>query len=153
MEAHNLAISTRILDKVGIGASALCALHCLLMPLLVPLVAFSGLKFIAEPTFEIGMITFMVVLASFTLTKGFCYEHRQALPFYFFSVGLIVILLGMWSVPENLERYILPLGAIIVAIAHGVNWRMCSVCASCRQNLVEPSSEVAGDVTAGVEPR
>ncbi len=135
MKSIENSISQSIWDKLGISASVVCAVHCLLLPLLLPLLSISGLRFVSEPAFELGLIVFAVAVASYSLTRSYCTAHRQVMPFYFFAAGLALIILSKLLVAESLERFVLPLGALFFAIAHGVNWRLCKSCPSCRHRI------------------
>ena len=56
-----------LLDKLGIWASSLCALHCLLLPILIPLVPFVSASFFAQDWFERSILSLsMMICFDFT---------------------------------------------------------------------------------------
>jgi len=133
MKTYHHLLSKNVWDKVGISASIMCAVHCLLMPVLLPFIALSHLKIISEPFFENGMITFAVLVASFALTRGYCSQHKQVLPFYFYAAGMTFVLLGKFLIAEDLEALLVPIGAFFFAVSHSVNLLLCKTCSSCKK--------------------
>ncbi len=59
------------LDARGIWAALLCALHGLLLPVLLPLIPLSRLKFVSEPLIEIVINLFAVFIAAHSLTASY----------------------------------------------------------------------------------
>ncbi|HEY8783887.1 MAG TPA: MerC domain-containing protein [Mucilaginibacter sp.] len=50
------------LDRIGMTAFTLCAIHCAIVPLLITSLPLLGLGFLANPWFEWGMIIFALFI-------------------------------------------------------------------------------------------
>ncbi|MEZ4765030.1 MAG: MerC domain-containing protein, partial [Calditrichia bacterium] len=68
------------LDKLGISASLLCAIHCALVPVILPLMSTVGLGFLWSHEFEFFMIALAFVVGIWALSHGYRYAHRKLLP-------------------------------------------------------------------------
>ncbi len=79
------------LDAVGGALSILCAIHCLLLPIALPLVA----TFVGNIWFEGGMMLGALVLGSLALTHGYR-AHLFRWPAWAFGVGMVALVLGNW---------------------------------------------------------
>ncbi len=69
--------SNNFLDRMGIWASSLCALHCLLLPILIPLIPYIGASFVAQDWFERSILTISMIIGFWALLSGFYRYHRQ----------------------------------------------------------------------------
>lgn len=134
------SLQEHTMDKIGMSVSTICAIHCLLTPVLLPLLTLSGLTFVSDPQFELGLVALAVVLASYSILTSYFKQHKKLLPFYFFLLGITFVIIAKSLVSEQLERFVLPIGALLFTLAHGVNWRLCRNCPECKQNLVENES-------------
>lgn len=115
-------LSRPLWDRVGILATTACALHCLLMPLLLPLFMVSGLAALADRRFEWAVLALTLTLAGLVLWQGYRYHHGRRLPLVAAAVGaLIYAARSMLAV--SWEPLILILGASCVVMAHLLNRR------------------------------
>lgn len=131
---HNLALK---LDLWGFSASAICAIHCAIMPFIIAFLPLIGLQFFANPFFEYTFIAISLIIGSFTFKHGYLNHHKKLYPFLLFLSGFAVILFGHIyfhdhsaeaitgneHIHENNNFFFLiaPLGAIIIAISHLIN--------------------------------
>lgn len=123
-------MTDEVLDKLGIWASSLCALHCLLLPVLIPLVPLLGASIFAEEWFEHGILVASVIIGFSALFSGFYRYHKRLYPVYGFALGAVLY----WnkdSFGETLEPYTVVLGALLIIAAHVINLRLCRSCKSC----------------------
>lgn len=127
-------------DKLGMSASFICALHCALAPLILPVMALWGLGFIWGEAVEIGMLLFALAVGVFSLTKSYRQVHRKFYPFYFLVGGIGLIFISHSSLPHVLEPFVLPIGALLIVFAHWLNYRLCKNCPVCESSR---SAEVA----------
>jgi hypothetical protein len=111
------------LDNIGIFASSLCAIHCALVPLLITLLPLSGLSFLASEWLEVSMIAIAFFIGLVSLGFSLIKTHKTPLPFTLLLVGFSLILAGHFFF-ETLEYLIIPLGGIVIAISHYVNWKL-----------------------------
>jgi len=121
------------LDKVGIAVTSLCAIHCILLPVLLPLLPLAGLTVAHNHAFERLVLLFTMVLGFVTLFAGFHRYHRKLYPFYSLFLGGFIYwqkdLLG-----PDYEHIVLIIGASFVVLAHVLNLRLCNHCHSCESH-------------------
>lgn len=122
-----------MLDRIGMTATSLCALHCLLLPILLPALPLLGLSFLADHTWEHVFLIFTAILGSVALFSGFKRYHRKLYPFYLLFIGI-----GIYWVKhdfsEALEIYFIIVGASLIVAAHFVNLRLCNSCKACKDS-------------------
>jgi hypothetical protein len=110
------------LDFIGFSTSIACAIHCAFLPFLVSTLPFLGLGFLENPWIEYGIILLSLGLALFSLSHGYLRHHKKIRPILIVSFGFLLISFGLIWGPESLEFIITPVGALLVGIAHYVNW-------------------------------
>jgi hypothetical protein len=115
------------LDHLGIGVAVLCAIHCALLPVLMAMLPMAGLKFLAHPALELGIILLSLIIALASLGKSW-HVHRRRLPGAMVLTGFALILTGHFGVSETYEWMFLTAGSFLVAAAHLVNWRCTKSC-------------------------
>jgi uncharacterized membrane protein len=116
------------LDKIGISASLLCAIHCALVPLILPVMSTLGLGFLWSHETEVFMIVFAFVVGVWSLGHGYIHAHHNLRPFILFSIGMSIILISKLIFHHEHEYIILPIGAIFIIAAHWQNWKMHTHC-------------------------
>lgn len=110
------------LDFIGFSASIACAVHCALLPFLISSLPFLGLGFLDHPWIEYSVVFLSFVLAVLALSYGYRRHHKKLSPIILVIVGFLTIGYGLLWGPESLEPVITPLGAVLVGMAHYVNW-------------------------------
>jgi len=125
-----MAISktTQNLDRIGVTASTLCAVHCALVPIFITALPLLGLEFLANEWVEISMIIVSAILGTLSLSLSYRKQHHKLLPFIVLIAGFLLIGTGHFSGLHKLEPILIPIGGIIVAAAHVVNWRLNRTC-------------------------
>lgn len=119
-----------LFDKVGIMVTSLCAIHCILLPVILPVLPLLGLNAAHNHAFEGFVLLFTMVLGFITLFIGFHRYHRKLYPFYaLFLGGFIYWQRGIWG--HEYEHVILMIGAALVVGAHLMNMRLCNKCSCC----------------------
>ena len=119
-----LTLIKKSLDKIGIAATSLCALHCLLLPIILPLLPLIGADFIGSHEFEDGVLLLTMILGFVALYSGYKRYHRQIYPFVMLFAGGFIY----WQkhyFGEDIEPYLVTVGATLVVIAHVVNMKLC----------------------------
>jgi hypothetical protein len=122
---------TRILDRLGIWASSLCALHCLLLPLLLPAIPLVGATMFAQDWFEKTILITSLVVGFWALFSGFYRYHKQLYPLYSLAIGGFIY----WNKDifgESWEPFTIAVGALLIVAAHVINLRLCQHCKSCK---------------------
>lgn len=118
-EMHQHAMSTSRLDRIAMGISGLCVVHCIGTAVLLGLLASAG-GFLGRPiVHEVGL-TLAMIVGAFALGRGYL-EHGFMLPAAVGALGLGVMA-GALSLPEGGHEPIYTvLGVLIVALGHRLN--------------------------------
>lgn len=112
-----------ILDTAGMWASALCALHCLFLPVLLSVSAFSGLLILEDPMLENGLLVFSFILGTASLFPSYLNHHKNEKAIVVLMSGFLLI--GFSRFTEGFsESLITATGAMLVAFAHYINFRL-----------------------------
>lgn len=119
------------LDRFGICASVLCAIHCAVVPIILTSAPLLGLSFLADERIEITMIILALIVGTTSLTVSYCRHHRKIAALLTLVAGFIIIAAGHFLVSENLESIIIPAGGLTIAASHYINWRLTRSCSSC----------------------
>jgi hypothetical protein len=120
------------LDFFGFWASALCALHCALMPVVLGISALGGLAFLASPWAEGLMLGSSGLLAATSLLPSWR-KHRQWLPLALAAAGFAFLLGGHelghhWIGGRWIEAGASVVGGLLVASSHWQNQRLSKSC-------------------------
>jgi len=120
-------------DFVAIGLSAVCLVHCLLLPVAVAAVPFSH-GWLGHDEVAAHWLVFGVglVVTSWALGAGFR-RHGAAVVLLVGVAGLLVMLMGAIHLFERwLEATLTVAGALIVGAAHVLNLKLCASCSYAR---------------------
>jgi len=119
-------------DNIGSTLSAVCLVHCLLLPVILatlPFVAFMGV--LKTPIAEMMMIIFAVINSIIGVYTGFS-KHKNYLIVSMFISGIVFLLTSMYIQTLHIGPDILtPIGAGTLGVAHIINRRLCKSCPSC----------------------
>lgn len=119
-----------MLDRIGIAATSLCALHCILLPILLPALPLLGLTFLADHTWEHVFLIATAVLGTFALFSGFKRYHKRLYPFYLLYLGVAVYWIKH-DFSEEFEPFFIIGGAFLIVMAHFINMKLCNSCKQC----------------------
>lgn len=119
-----------MLDRIGITATSLCALHCILLPVLLPALPLLGLSFLADHAWEHFFLFLTGVLGTCALFSGFKKYHKRLYPFYLLFLGI-----GIYWIKHDFSEQLQPLfiivGASLIVAAHVINLKLCNSCKQC----------------------
>jgi len=127
-----------MLDRIGITATSLCALHCILLPVLLPALPLLGLGFLADHTWEHIFLLSTAVLGSVALFSGFKKYHRRIYPFYLLFLGIGIYWIKH-DFAENIQPFFILVGASFIVAAHLINLKLCNDCRQCNEETCESS--------------
>jgi hypothetical protein len=116
-----------LLDKTGMWTSALCAIHCMAVPALVSMSAFSHWTFLHDERLEGVALVVGAILAISSLLPAYSKHHKNLLPIVVLLAGLILLALSRFLVNVS-ESIMTSSGATLVASAHFLNYRFCKKC-------------------------
>lgn len=121
-------------DKAAVGLSALCVVHCLVMPLTAVLVPSFLALGVENELVHLWLIAAVIPLSLFALTLG-CRKHRDKWVLVIGALGLLTLclaaLLGHDLLGELGEKSLTLSGATLIAISHIRNFSLCRDESSC----------------------
>jgi len=115
-------------DACGAVGSTACAIHCAAAPLLMAVLPLFGLEVLLHPACEVGLVLLTALLATATLGVAYARRHRKPHALVALAGGLGLLWLGHFAVSEGHEPFVSAAGALLVALSHAVNRRLCSSC-------------------------
>ena len=114
------ALQTLHLDRMAIGLSGLCLVHCLGTTIFLAMVATAGGALGAEWIHEVGLVLAML-MGSIALGRGI-FEHGYLLPSSVGGLGLGVMA-GAVTLPHGPSEAIYTMmGVVILALGHRLNF-------------------------------
>jgi drug/metabolite transporter superfamily protein YnfA len=120
----------RHLDVIGSVISTACALHCLLLPVLILVLPFVGLAFILDESFEMLLLIAAIAIAFSSFLWG-TKTHGEVYVFYFLAIALVCFFLSRLHSLEVYERFLVAGGGIFLVIGHLINRKLCNTCPTC----------------------
>jgi len=121
-------------DKTAISLSVLCAIHCLALPLLlVALPSLATLKLDTE-MFHFAMVFAVIPISIYALTMG-CRQHNRKSLLLLGAIGIVFLCAALFLPHEvkgeSGEKILTLMGALLIAIGHMANYRLCKKQALC----------------------
>lgn len=114
-------------DKVGLALSSLCAIHCLLAPILVLSVPVLGQAF-EQPWIHLLLAVFVVPVGLFAFYTGYGHHHKKGLTSLGVA-GLALVCVGLLAPISGVNflghDVITIIGSFCLVIAHILNRRAC----------------------------
>lgn len=116
------AEQSTITDKLGIFGSTLCLIHCLLLPVLLPLFSASSYSSHVsglESWFHDLIFPALLLVAALAFSRGYKIHHSKTI-LCLGVAGIIFISLGLFSDHESVDASNLttPIGSFLLVIAH-----------------------------------
>ena len=114
-----LTIFNGRLDRLAIGLSGLCAVHCVATAVFLGLVASAG-GFLGQPIIHEVGLTLAMALAALALGRGII-QHGFMLPSSIGALGLGVMAGALTMPHDGRESLYTIVGVMIVALGHRLN--------------------------------
>jgi len=114
-----LAIPTTRLDRMAIGLSGLCLVHCLATSVLLALLASAGGMLGADWIHELGL-SLAMILGGIALGRGIL-EHGYTMPSAVGGLGLGVMAGALTLPHDGTEAVYTVVGVSILALGHRLN--------------------------------
>lgn len=109
-------------DRVAIGTSIACLLHCVGLPLLVA--ALPALSVVVVPeSFHLWVLAVAIPLALVALWHGRA-RHGRRWPLVVGVAGLTLLAAGALAFDHESEVPATVAGSLVLAMAHIANWRL-----------------------------
>jgi hypothetical protein len=113
-------------DRLGIGLSGLCMVHCLLLPVLLSLLPLWPALDAAHRWLHPIFAGFIVPTTLFAMVSGYRRHGRRDIPVWL-GAGLCIVLAG-WLAHEGLgtlgETVVTIIGSLLLIVGHGKNWQV-----------------------------
>jgi hypothetical protein len=121
----NSSTQRALLDKIAVGLSGICLLHCLLLPFVLAILPFLG-QFDDDHMHK-EMLIFVIPVSVIALTVGFR-RHGHAGVIVSGAAGLLILVLGALIVHDlygvMADRATTVAGSIVLAFTHYQNFRL-----------------------------
>ena len=112
-------IETSRLDRLAMGLSGLCAVHCVATAVLLALVASAG-GLLGKPIIHEVGLTLAMILGAIALGRGIR-EHGFILPSAVGAVGLTLMAYAMSLHETGFEPLVTIAGVSVLALGHRLN--------------------------------
>jgi MerC mercury resistance protein len=112
-------ISTSRLDRIAMGLSGLCAVHCVATAVLLGLLASAG-GLLGKPIIHEVGLTLAMILGAIALGRGIR-EHGFLLPSAVGTLGLALMAYAMTLHESGSEPVVTILGVSVLALGHRLN--------------------------------
>lgn len=115
-------------DKFGIALSIGCLIHCLFLPILMPVIPVFGLAAEHEAVIHLVLGVLVAITAAFTIGPGFII-HRDILTLALGVVGVsLIISAGIIELYNGGETLVTIVGSISLIAAHYNNHKLLCSC-------------------------
>ncbi len=116
---------TRIVDRLAIGLSGLCLVHCLALPLATAALPALATALPGHRWVHVAILATALPLAFLALHRGWR-RHRDTRPAVLGATGLLLLMVGIFAGENWTETAVTVLGGLVLASAHVANWRLVS---------------------------
>ncbi len=110
-------------DSLGIATSIACAIHCVVLPLVLTSLPLFGINIIHNIVFEWGMILLAFFVGVYALAHGYKTHHRNPTPVLLFSAGFVLLVTKQFFIDTEIY-FIIPAVTLIIS-AHLLNYKLC----------------------------
>ncbi|RDV26673.1 MerC domain-containing protein [Alteromonas aestuariivivens] len=138
------------LDRLGIWISGLCAVHCLALPVLIPLVPLVASSFFAQVWFERTILSISLMIGAVALLSGAVRYHGRYYPVVLLGTGGAIY----WFKDifgEAYEPLTIAIGAMLIVAGHWFNMKLIRAWAprGHRRSLSAVSSDLSAPTLSG----
>ena len=110
-----------VLDRVAIGLSGLCLVHCLASAIFLAVLSAAGGLLLSPIFHEVGLVL-AITLGAIALGRG-AIEHGFLMPVAVGSLGLGVMAGALTMAHDGMEAVYTVVGVAILALGHDLNRR------------------------------
>jgi len=118
------------IDRIGVMASLLCAVHCSVIPLALAYGALAGLSWMTNPVLEVLFIGTAMIAAFFSVSRSL-HRHDHAYHAMSFMILGFVLIISSHALFHSYEILFATLGGISIASGHFINGYMSQKCRKC----------------------
>ena len=110
-------------DLLGISASVLCALHCVVVPIVLSSVSVISAPFLHQPWLEAALRFCSFIFGLLAFYKGCLQPHQSKWPVLLFVTGIALLVANQMT--EQHTLYLIPAASVLMISAHYLNYRRC----------------------------
>ncbi len=118
-----------VLDKIAIGFSMTCAIHCVLTPIAMVMLPALAITALGDESFHQLMVLIVLPTSIIALVMG-CRKHKEMSIAIIGFIGLAILtvtaIIGHDLFGENGEKVATLIGATIIAYGHIKNHNLCN---------------------------
>tara|TARA_X000001036_G_scaffold364283_1_gene348419 strand:- start:135 stop:521 length:387 start_codon:yes stop_codon:yes gene_type:complete len=118
------------LDNIAISLSALCAIHCLFVPITILFFPAFAFSFLASESFHTFLLFFVIPVSVLAMFLG-CNKHKKYHVLSYGIIGLIILLFtALFAhdlVGENGEILLTLTGVSVLSFGHYKNQQLCKL--------------------------
>jgi len=114
-----LSIPFNRLDRIAMGLSGLCLVHCVATAVLLGLVSAAGGILGSPWIHEVGL-TFAMILGAIALARGFL-DHGFIMPSVIGALGLSIMAVALTMPHDGTEALCTVAGVMVLALGHRLN--------------------------------
>jgi hypothetical protein len=118
------------IDKIGSILSLTCAVHCLFLPILLVLLPFGGIAWLADENLELTFIAFSASCAIGSIVYGYI-KHKRSCVLFLLTFGLLTIVVAHHYHDSHIGAYLMGCGGFQLACSHYLNMKFCKTCTTC----------------------
>ena len=123
-------------DRAAICFSSLCIFHCLLLPVLLVAYPIGIVVTFSDEIFHQIMVAVALPLSLASLYVGYGHHKRNQLV-VLGGIGIVMLVLPLITphelISESGETWLTVAGAVILCMAHVVNFRLCTAEQACEK--------------------
>jgi hypothetical protein len=124
VHSHVSEIAISSLDTMGMAASTICLVHCLLMPFVISMLPIWGWQILAGKGAHHALAAFVFAFALFAVVPGYI-KHKHLSILISMITGLSLVVIATFAcganLPESLELPMITLGNLILVASHWQN--------------------------------
>lgn len=110
-------------DALGIAASVLCAVHCILLPVLFTSLPLLGVELLKNALLESATIALSMGIGVWVLWRSYRHGHISRWMVAGFITGLALVTTGNFMETTLAEALFKFAGATLIVTVHAINWR------------------------------
>lgn len=109
------------LERLGIGLSLLCAIHCMITPILVAFLPVVSSNIFQNPAIETFLLGSSFLIVGFNNINSFIKYHQNYKPIVIMAFAMCIILIGHFIHSELAETICSIIGGCLLAYSVYVN--------------------------------
>jgi len=111
------------LEGLAMGLSIGCLVHCLALPLVIALLPATARWLDLPESFHLWVLLTALPISLFILLSS-CRRHGDHMPLLMGTNGLTLMACALLVPDQVMETMVTSIGALLLAGAHFVNWRL-----------------------------